>query len=403
MRGYRIACDLYSVIQVEMLIRSEGHPNIVRYFDKEESSDFIFLALELCDATLSSVLHKVDRQYFPHGPPARIPVPSSATRHFIYGIVDGIAHLHRHKILHRDIKPGNILLLRQKGEGKSNERTLPYDQIWDSWMPKVSDMGLGKVIQRSSSVSHVSAFSTNFQKAVKSRRGGEEEEKMVPREFAENAFQALDSTSDAAVGTRGWQAPEILRRMIRDTGSECEGSGSGGGESPVFRAQPFPGSAASSYYYGGRATLRELISFALKELRVAADGEGEGAKEGDEEEKNDSDPDLTIRKDSSHVPSLSEISEDQSDSFSDLPRTSRKSRAPDIWSLGCLIYSVLVPNRHPYGDSFFREANVLRNSFSLTPLSSAPDAEDLVRRMIDGKHSCCKFELGGMIVRIWLR
>ena len=35
-------------------MKADAHPNITRYFAKEEDGDFIYLALELCDASLAS-------------------------------------------------------------------------------------------------------------------------------------------------------------------------------------------------------------------------------------------------------------------------------------------------------------------------------------------------------------
>ncbi len=38
--------------EMSLLIRSDGHPNVVRYFLKEERGEFIYLALQLCSMTL---------------------------------------------------------------------------------------------------------------------------------------------------------------------------------------------------------------------------------------------------------------------------------------------------------------------------------------------------------------
>lgn len=35
-----------------MLIKSDGHPNVVRYFIKEEVKDFVYLGLQLCEMSL---------------------------------------------------------------------------------------------------------------------------------------------------------------------------------------------------------------------------------------------------------------------------------------------------------------------------------------------------------------
>jgi hypothetical protein len=38
--------------EISLLIRSDGHPNVVRYFFKEQKSDFVYLALQLCQMSL---------------------------------------------------------------------------------------------------------------------------------------------------------------------------------------------------------------------------------------------------------------------------------------------------------------------------------------------------------------
>ena len=38
--------------EISLLIKSDGHPNVVRYFLKEQKSDFVYLALQLCEMSL---------------------------------------------------------------------------------------------------------------------------------------------------------------------------------------------------------------------------------------------------------------------------------------------------------------------------------------------------------------
>jgi hypothetical protein len=42
----------YFLREISLLIRSDGHSNVVRYFTKEQKSDFVYLGLQLCDMTL---------------------------------------------------------------------------------------------------------------------------------------------------------------------------------------------------------------------------------------------------------------------------------------------------------------------------------------------------------------
>jgi serine/threonine-protein kinase/endoribonuclease IRE1 len=38
--------------EVSLLIRSDGHPNVVRYFLRETKNEFVYLALQLCNMSL---------------------------------------------------------------------------------------------------------------------------------------------------------------------------------------------------------------------------------------------------------------------------------------------------------------------------------------------------------------
>jgi serine/threonine-protein kinase/endoribonuclease IRE1 len=46
--------------EISLLIRSDGHPNVVRYFLKEEKNDFVYLGLQLCEMSLRySAAHRI--------------------------------------------------------------------------------------------------------------------------------------------------------------------------------------------------------------------------------------------------------------------------------------------------------------------------------------------------------
>ena len=42
--------------EIELLINSDGHPKVIRYFAAEECGDFIYLALEKCEESLAHAL-----------------------------------------------------------------------------------------------------------------------------------------------------------------------------------------------------------------------------------------------------------------------------------------------------------------------------------------------------------
>jgi serine/threonine protein kinase len=123
--------------EISLLIESDGHPNVVRYFLKEVRGDFVYLALELCEMSLHELISQV-RTLTSETKPGTLP---QATRGILRQIAQGVKHLHGLRIVHRDLKPANILLARQSKKSLS-----VYDAFLQGYyVAKISDMGLGKV------------------------------------------------------------------------------------------------------------------------------------------------------------------------------------------------------------------------------------------------------------------
>ena len=140
----------------DILILSDEHPNLVRLFAVEEDKDFVFLALERCKMSLADFVTSEEGQMAlvrSDGLP-----PSLACLHILRGVCEGLAALHARGVVHRDLKPHNVLMTE---DGRA----------------KLSDMGLCR--------------------------------RMVPDQ---TSFFSLGSG-----GSSGWQAPEQL--IIRDGGA----------------------------------------------------------------------------------------------------------------------------------------------------------------------------------------
>lgn len=189
----RMLIQFYDIASQEtrLLRESDDHPNVIRYYAQQQRAAFLYIALELCQASLADVIEKP--MYFRD-------LAQAGERdlpNVLYQITNGLSHLHSLRIVHRDLKPQNILVNMSK-DGKP--RLL------------VSDFGLCKKLE-----------------------GGQ---------------SSFGATTAHAAGTTGWRAPELLldddardnlaanHATMIDASSTHSGSGSalGGTEAPNRRA-----------------------------------------------------------------------------------------------------------------------------------------------------------------------
>eukprot|EP00177_Eucheuma_denticulatum_P001814 GFKZ01003243.1.p1 GENE.GFKZ01003243.1~~GFKZ01003243.1.p1 ORF type:complete len:1233 (+),score=173.28 GFKZ01003243.1:43-3699(+) len=145
--------------EISLLVElDEASPHVVRYFAMEEDSEFIYLALELCAASLAERV--TERQ--PPVPPASYiggPPPIYCSR-ALRQLLQGLADLHRVGVVHRDVKPQNVLIARPSTSHRGDV--------------KLADVGLALRL----------AANRSSYTAVTNAGGG--------------------------VGTTGWRAPEVL-------------------------------------------------------------------------------------------------------------------------------------------------------------------------------------------------
>jgi serine/threonine-protein kinase/endoribonuclease IRE1 len=148
--------------EVSILQESDDHPNVIRYYYQEAHSNFLYIALELCPATLADLIETPDRDAW------RDIAIAFDPKRALRQIASGLRHLHGLKLVHRDIKPQNILVSAGTGRGGVK-----------SYRMLISDFGLCKKLD----VDQTSFLPT--------------------------------SHGAMAAGTVGWRAPEILRGDVK--------------------------------------------------------------------------------------------------------------------------------------------------------------------------------------------
>ena len=58
-------------------------------------------------------------------------------------------------------------------------------------------------------------------------------------------------------------------------------------------------------------------------------------------------------------------------------------KAADVFSLGCVIHFVIFSGKHPFGEWFEREANIMKSHISSSHMKYIPDAQDLISKMLN--------------------
>ncbi|MBC7973497.1 MAG: serine/threonine protein kinase [Myxococcales bacterium] len=90
-------------------LRLLDHPNLVAAVDVFVEAGFLFLVMEKVEGrTLGQAMSPPSPT---GGKPQRVPLPPRLALITARQILDGVSHAHAHNLVHRDLKPDNILLL----------------------------------------------------------------------------------------------------------------------------------------------------------------------------------------------------------------------------------------------------------------------------------------------------
>jgi len=84
-----------------------SHPNIIPIYEVGDAGNFLFLAMQLVKGkTLSHYIKRSRKNVLP----SKRTLPLNVTLNIIINILNALEYAHRQSIIHRDIKPGNILI-----------------------------------------------------------------------------------------------------------------------------------------------------------------------------------------------------------------------------------------------------------------------------------------------------
>jgi serine/threonine-protein kinase len=84
-----------------------SHPNIIPIYEVGETADFLFIAMQLIQGrSLSHHIKAVKKNVLP----SRRYIPVETTVTVMAQVLDGLDYAHHQDIIHRDVKPGNILM-----------------------------------------------------------------------------------------------------------------------------------------------------------------------------------------------------------------------------------------------------------------------------------------------------
>ncbi len=87
-----------------------SHPNIVHFFELVQKNNQLAIVMEYVDG---QSLHEIIARHVRRATPGRLPcMPFARTWHYFSQLLGALAAIHALGIIHRDVKPGNVLIRR---------------------------------------------------------------------------------------------------------------------------------------------------------------------------------------------------------------------------------------------------------------------------------------------------
>ncbi len=121
----KIPLQLHEIVasEISTMLKADSHPNIGRYFAKEQDGVYAYLAIEYCKGSLQDLIQMytlpLDKRndspvYELFGGGNETEIPRDLAMRIIREIMEGLAYLHRIRVVHKNLKPTNILFNSEK-------------------------------------------------------------------------------------------------------------------------------------------------------------------------------------------------------------------------------------------------------------------------------------------------
>jgi len=103
-----------------------SHPNIIQIYEVGETEEFLFFTMQLIQGeALSKIMIRAKKNVIP----SKRTLPLQTTIQIFIQVLDALDYAHSQEIIHRDIKPGNIMIEKH------------------SQRPIITDFGVAKVLR----------------------------------------------------------------------------------------------------------------------------------------------------------------------------------------------------------------------------------------------------------------
>ena len=90
------------------ILKSINHPNIVKLIEIKDTSKYCYIVTEFCNGgSLSNCLEKYQEKN-------NVAFPEEIVQYIMKQVINAVKYLHQKKIMHRNLKFTNILIMKMK-------------------------------------------------------------------------------------------------------------------------------------------------------------------------------------------------------------------------------------------------------------------------------------------------